>query len=167
MSEVELSDAELIESVRRTLMNGAAAVQRGFTRPDEDWDTVFMVAGTHGGADLQHPPYTSAPEKDRWVERELPRWVAERDGRVLGYFVSAWEGASENSPAAGEQLAQHSDRAERLVIAVVARESAELWWARIERGSAAPPSLGGWEQLPPDAIDSMVEELRRALAGKR
>ena len=167
------TEAQAAATTRRWLERGARDVGRDFTKPDDDWDPIWLVVSRDSGLLI-----ASDETVHKHDMAELVGATARRLGAIcVGHVHSSWLILfTEIDEPRRSELVRHMqetggetegvpERIEILMLAVYTASTSAMWYGRIERHDDAPPTLARFERAPTDGetTGAMVDPLRAGL----
>jgi hypothetical protein len=144
--EQKMSDFDM---ARTLAMSGVNGVQETFTKPDDDWDTMFILMA-------EDRPVVAAfavDTKDQ-IAVAITKLIREHKGTAVALVTSAWTSQKANDEAmeSGDgprtMPADQPDRREVVHLLVAAKDGkVEMQEAEIIRHEGAPPTLDEWRKF--------------------
>lgn len=168
-----------LDGVGDILRKKAREIGQDFTDPEDDWAPVMMVVTDKelGMLGIQIPD--SEQHKTMLFRTAIPMGIKQSmNGKpqTVGMITSAWSLDAVGNPDHQEwlqnrgphdQIADHPDRTESLMLYLADKQTQELWTAKILRDGEQAPALAEWvkqDMLPQMQTGRIPQMMKKILS---
>jgi hypothetical protein len=160
-----MTERELCDLARTILAHGAGMVQSKFTRPDDDWEPIFLALDIEGRAFMAGGmTWQSMEQRHKTVAEVGGHLVRKHDAAVVALLASVWAAPDWVVNERGERVPDPAQRTEMVHILIAGATEALMAYAPIVRYADQPPELADWQLFGGDEAEETSGGLLDVLA---
>lgn len=162
MSEKTLRETTRDEFVGQ-IQDGVRKIAREFTQPDDDWQPVMFLDSDEGEqgqrtiAGFAPEFFEDADSKNQLVQAMI-KLIEDQKAFRYGLLMTAWLLKVKKGEAPPDEITDHPDRDEVLILFVGDSDGETHYTALVLRDGEQPPGLAPWES-PFEGCGEMVGRL--------